>query len=140
MTADNLHSFADAESIMATRISLIRSSRQKEERQQIGNMISDFAKGLLDIEKQCLLRISSVAREAHQNQIALNAIVRAQRLEPSFETSEEFSNVLWLHNEEKRAVQLLTDLRNSAPSLKRTPIQTAIINARLVRVLLFSLG
>lgn len=97
---------------MATRISLVRSVRRKEERQQIGTLVSPFSQCLLDVEKQCLLRLSQAARDAQQIQIALNSVIRAQRLErsPSFEVSEEFASVLRLHKEEKLAVQFLKDL------------------------------
>ena len=42
----------------------------------------------------------------------LNAIVRAQRLEhtASFNVSQEFANVLWLHKEEKPATEYLQAL------------------------------
>jgi ataxia telangiectasia mutated family protein len=97
---------------MATRISLIRSVRQKEERNQIGNLIAPFTQSLIDVEKHCLVRLSEAARDAHQIQIALNSIVRAQRLEKtaSFEVSQEFASVLWLQKEEKLAVQFMKDL------------------------------
>ncbi|KAJ7577089.1 hypothetical protein C8J56DRAFT_972300 [Mycena floridula] len=123
--------FSDSENIMATRISLLRSARQKEERQQIGDMRTKLASNLLDMEKQCLLRISSAAREAHHNQIALNSVIRAERLDPSFEVSEEFARVLWDHDEEKRAVQLLTSLRERAQRASQPPIKLSLINACL---------
>ncbi|PFH50273.1 hypothetical protein AMATHDRAFT_41011 [Amanita thiersii Skay4041] len=104
--------FSDFESIMATRLSLIRSTRQKEERQQIGNMTTPFTRTLIDIEKKCLVRLSEAAREADQIQVALNAVVRAQRLEHSatFDVSQEFANVLWVQKEEKLAVEFLRTL------------------------------
>ncbi|KAJ6610217.1 hypothetical protein B0H10DRAFT_2438144 [Mycena sp. CBHHK59/15] len=105
--------FSDFENIMATRISLVRSVRRKEERQQIGTLVSPFAQCLLDVEKQCLIRLSKAARDAQQIQIALNSVIRAQSLEqsPSFGVSEEFASVLRLHKEEKLAVQFLKDLK-----------------------------
>jgi ataxia telangiectasia mutated family protein len=115
---------------MATRISLVRSVRRKEERLQIGTLISPFSKCLLNVEKQCLIRLSQAARDAQQIQIALNSIIRAQRLEqsPSFEVSEEFASVLRLHKEEKVAVQFLKEL-----DLTHLPhSEKAVILARLV--------
>lgn len=101
---------------MATRISLVRSMRQREERQQIGSMTSPFLKGLINIEKHCLLRLSESARAANQTQIALNSVIRAQRLEaiPTPDVSEEFSNVLWVQKEEKLAVRFLRHLLESS--------------------------
>lgn len=97
---------------MATRLALIRAVRQKEERQQIGALITPFAQALLHLEKQCLVHLSEAARSAGQVQIALNSIIRAQRLETvaSFEVAQEFACVLWLQKEEKLAVQYLEDL------------------------------
>jgi ataxia telangiectasia mutated family protein len=135
--ADAICRFSDFENIMATRVSLIRSVRQKEERDQIGNLLSPFARGLIDVEKQCLLRLSEAARDAHQHQIALNSIVRAQRLErtTSFEVSQEFASVLWLQGEERLAVQFLKELLNKAevgmPTQDKT--RSALLLARLVR-------
>lgn len=107
-------SFHDLESIMTTRLALIRSVRRKEERQQIGNMGTPFMESLIDVEKRCLVRLSEAARQDGQMQLALNAIVRAQRLEhtASFNVSQEFANVLWLHKEEKPATEYLQALLN----------------------------
>jgi ataxia telangiectasia mutated family protein len=105
-------SFHDLESVMTTRLALIRSVRRKEERQQIGKMETPFMESLTEVEKRCLIRLSEAARHDGQIQIALNAIVRAQRLEhtPSFNVSQEFANVLWLQKEEKPATEYLQAL------------------------------
>jgi ataxia telangiectasia mutated family protein len=97
---------------MATRLSLIRSVRRKEERQQIGNMRTPFINSLIEAEKQGLVRLSQAARHDGQIQIALNAVVRAQCLEntASFDVSQEFANVLWLQKEEKHATEFLQSL------------------------------
>ncbi|TFK51797.1 hypothetical protein OE88DRAFT_1658419 [Heliocybe sulcata] len=108
--------FTDSESIMATRVSLLRSAAQKEQREQMGDMMTPFAKALIEVEKKCLIRLSSAARESHQLQVALNSVTRAQTLEstPSLDVSEEFAQVLWLHNEQKLAVQVLQGLLDSS--------------------------
>lgn len=125
---------------MATRISLLRSTRQKEQRQQIGTAATLFISGLMDIEKQCLSRISEAARESHNSQIALNSVIRAQKLErsPSALVSQEFANVLWGQKEHKVAVQFLKDLVSlHFPDIKsetaQDPTQKALLLARLVR-------
>ncbi|KAF7356584.1 Serine/threonine-protein kinase Tel1 [Mycena venus] len=121
--------FSDFENVMATRISLVRSVRRKEERMQVGALRSQFAQCLIDVEKECLIKLSQAAREAQQIQIALNSVIRAQKLErvPSLEVSVEFANVLRLHKEEKLAIQFLKDL-----DLTHLPAEEkAIILARL---------
>ncbi|KIK61745.1 hypothetical protein GYMLUDRAFT_42784 [Collybiopsis luxurians FD-317 M1] len=109
---DGFH-FDDTESIMATRISLVKSARRREQRHQIGNMLSPFAQTLLEVEKKCLLRLSQAARESHQVQVALNSVIRAKNLEhlASPAVTEEFASVLWAHKEEKHAVEYLKDLQ-----------------------------
>jgi serine-protein kinase ATM len=126
---------------MATRISLIRSVRQKEERNQIGDLITPFTQRLVDVEKYCLVQLSEAARDAHQIQIALNSIVRAQRLEKtaSFEVSQEFASVLWLQKEEKLAVQFMKELVGRDD--KNVPATDRIDNTRkamlLARLVIF---
>lgn len=138
-------SFPVTEAILATRISLIRSVREKEEGQQIGNLVTPFVKALMDIEKSCLLFMAKAARESINLQVALNSVVRAQALEqqPSSAVSQEYANVLWLHNERKFAVQFLKDLVVSKPEEvqrlnHRSRLKNALLLARLVRVLEFS--
>ena len=132
-------SFPALEDIVATRISLLRSARQKEQRQQIGTALTPFISGLMDIEKQCLTRISEAARESHNLQIALNSVIRAQKLErfPTALVSQEFANVLWDQREHKVAVQFLKDLVHlHFPDIKsettRDHAQKALLLARLV--------
>jgi len=129
--------FTDLEQILATRISLVRSVRQKEERKQIGSLATPFVRGLLDLEKSCLVRLSIAARKSNQLQVALNSIVKAQRLESnaSFEVAREFANVLWLQKEQKLAVQYLKDLVNRGDLGVNRAIEKALSLARLVRLL-----
>ncbi|KAI0031450.1 hypothetical protein K488DRAFT_86827 [Vararia minispora EC-137] len=104
--------FTTLENIMATRMSLLSSIRQKEQRLQIGDMVSTFTSKLEYIEKCCLVRISEAARSSNHLQIALNSVVRARTLEaqssPSF--SQEFANVLWDQKEHNVAFQTLKDV------------------------------
>jgi serine-protein kinase ATM len=93
----------------------------------------------MDVEKQCLTRISEAARESHNLQVALNSVIRAQKLErsPSALVSQEFANVLWVQKEHKVAVQFLKDLiRVHFPDIKsetaQDHIQKALLLARLV--------
>ena len=114
---------------------MIRSVREKEEREQIGNMVTPFVKGLIDVEKSCLLSISRAARESLNLQVALNSVVRAQALEkqPSSVVSQEYADVLWLHNERKLAVQFLKDLVVSKPKeIQKLSVESKLKNALLL--------
>jgi len=75
-------------------------------------MVTPLVSTLIDMEKQCLIRISEAARESQNIQVALNSVARAQRLEqnPSSAVSQEFASVLWLQKEHKFAVQFMKDL------------------------------
>ncbi|KAL5492086.1 TEL1 [Sanghuangporus weigelae] len=101
--------FSDLESIVATRISLLHSARQKEQKEQIGDLQSDLTRALFQAERHCLLQLSEAARYANQTQVALNSIMNALHLDeaPGFEVQQEFANVLWLQHERKYAVDCL---------------------------------
>ncbi|KAI5119125.1 hypothetical protein M0805_005731 [Coniferiporia weirii] len=103
--------FPDLENVIATRISLLRSARQREQRDQIGTMQSDLTLSLIQLEKSSLVRLSEAAREANQLQIALNSVVCALQMEdqPAFDVRKEFANVLWLQKERKFAVECLKE-------------------------------
>jgi len=130
--------FLDLEPIMATRISLLHSVRQKEERQQIGNMTTSFTNDLKELEKRCLIRLSQAARGANQVQIALNSIMRAHKLYPqsSPEVSEEFANVLWEQGEQAIAIQYLQKVVDPLDQSQNCDVQMttyrALFRARLV--------
>ncbi|KAF8448998.1 hypothetical protein L210DRAFT_3618742 [Boletus edulis BED1] len=129
--------FNSLERILATRTSLIRSVRRKEERERIGHMITPFNNSLLELEKRCLVRLSVAARKSNKLQVALNSIVKARRLEgnSTHEVSQEFAHVLWLQNEQKLAVQFLKDLlsrqNQTASSKPEQVIERALSMARL---------
>jgi ataxia telangiectasia mutated family protein len=106
-----LSRFADLENVMSTRIALVRSVRQKEaQRRQIGDIVSPSIEACVKLEQQCLLSMSRAARDTNQTQIALNSIVKAQRLGVSSEVSQEYAKVLWSLNEPKLAVDHLADM------------------------------
>lgn len=120
---------------------MIRSVREKEEREQIGNLVTPFIRALIDVEKSCLLSLSKAARESLNLQVALNSVVRAQTLEkqPSSLVSQEYANVLWLHNERKLAVQFLKELVVLKPKeIQKLSgefrLKNAVLLARLVTV------
>lgn len=136
MSKQHKFSFSDLEAIMATRISLVRSVRQREERERIGTLVSPLLRSLLDTEQMCLLRVSRAARSSDQVQIALNSVVRAQKLDGSHisEVNEEFANVLWLQKEEKPAVQFLQNVLKRQDPMETVEIrsQYALLSSRLV--------
>lgn len=97
--------------------------------------MTPFVKALIDVEKSCLLSMSKSARESLNLQVALNSVVRAQVLEqqPSSLVSQEYANVLWLHNERKLAVQFLKDMVVSQPKeIQKLSVESKLKNAVLL--------
>ena len=135
----SIFSFTTLESVIATRMSLLHSVKQREQREQIGDLESPFVVGLKHLEQKCLLRLSQAARLSENHQTALNAIMHAQRLErvPSFEVSQEFAHVLWLLKEHKPAVEylksLVTGATRSLPDHEEATTK-ALVLSRLVRM------
>ncbi|TRM65491.1 hypothetical protein BD626DRAFT_567398 [Schizophyllum amplum] len=127
--------FQDLENIIATRISLLQSVRQKEEREQIGDLVSPWMQTLVSTERQCLVRLSEAARHAQELQVALNSITRAQRLGRmnTLDVEQEYANVLWLHQEKRLAIELLRGLlRRGNPLTAQTDAtDMAVLRARM---------
>ena len=137
--SDHQFRFSDLENIIATRISLLHSALQREQRDQIGDMQSDLTRVLLQVERRCLLQLSEASREANQAQVALNSILRALRLDeaPAFEIQQEFANVLWLQHERKYAVDCLREevqrqRRGTSREDDDRKVQDALALAKLV--------
>lgn len=119
-------------------MSLLRSIKQREQREQIGDLESPIVSGLKRLEQRCLIRLSEAARASEHHQIALNASVHAQCLErvPTFEVSQEFANVLWHQKEHKLAVDYLKGLVvETVPQNAEEAMKKALILSRLVRTI-----
>jgi len=83
------------------------------------------------------LRLSEAARLSDQVQIALNSVVRAQKLNKNQTTdvNEEFASVLWLQKEETLAVQFLQSvLKNMDHETAQDVPHHALLLSRLVSV------
>lgn len=132
-------SFTTLEDIVATRLSLLSTIKQREKRDQLGDLESPILSQIKNLEKKCLLKLSGTARAADKSEVALNAITRAKTLEstPSFEVLEELSNVLWLLKEHKPAAEgLRAALSDSGiPALDQTRVALAL--SRLVHSSIF---
>ncbi|KAI0091661.1 hypothetical protein BDY19DRAFT_638931 [Irpex rosettiformis] len=117
LEAPRLVEFSDLEAILATRISLLRSAREREQRIQIGDMATPLTERLKAYETSYLLKLSRAAREAGNPQIAINSVVRAQKLngKEHFQVACEFANVLWLTKEPKMATEFLKGLLSRPP-------------------------
>lgn len=121
---------------MATRISLVRSIRLREQREQIGELTSPFYRELVDLETKCLVQLSNIALTAHRPQIALNSITKAQTLnrDQRPEILEELASVLWTMHEPQLAFQYLFSIvQRAGQTIEHEDARTALLLARLVR-------
>lgn len=112
-------------------MSLVRSVRLREQREQIGEITSDFIRDLSRIESACLIELSARARFADRPQIALNSAVKAQKLTlvPDANATREFANVLWLQGEHKVAVLILEKLLKPPTSDEQGPRDDDLMKA-----------
>jgi serine-protein kinase ATM len=122
---------------MSTRLTLLRSARQRIQRDQIGTLVSPIAQRYLDAERNMLLRVAEAARESHKLQIALNAVIRAQSLESQANAAitQALSAVLWSLEEQKIAIQSLRQLvlpEGSTQTQTESSVPQALVLARLV--------
>ncbi|WRT69110.1 uncharacterized protein IL334_006094 [Kwoniella shivajii] len=112
--------FSDAERLTATRVSLLHSGLQREDKNTIGDLLSPRAELLLSLEKACYLCLGEMARDDGNLQASINAVTAVQQLEfgraPSDAAQDAFSHVLWAQNEHGLAIQhargLLQDAQN----------------------------
>ena len=92
------------------------------------------------MEKRCLTQLSEAARAAGRPQIALNATLQARQLDTPLtaEVAQEFASVLWLHKEQKMAVETLQSIlpREQQQPFDLPNSETAILLARLVSSLI----
>ena len=131
--------FEALENLVATRMSLLSAVRQRAKRAQIGDRPTPFIAALATLERRCLVRLSTAARDAGALQIAVNAIVRAQRLNTEEDSSvaQEFANVLWAKGEHKLAIECLREIvdRLSAKTNDEAALlDSVVLRSRLVSV------
>lgn len=109
-------SFANAERLSATRLSLIRSARARESKHLLGDLVSNQSEGLANLEVVCQLRLSELARKEGNLQAAVNAVTAIRQLEagsPSDAAQDEFSQVLWAQGHHSLAIQHITAITKS---------------------------
>ena len=108
--------------------------REKEERDQIGNLVILFLEVLIDIEKSCLLFLFKAAREALDPRVVLNSVVRAQALEQQLSSlvSRGYTNGLSLHNERKHAVRFLELVASKPKEVQKLGAESELGSAVLL--------
>ncbi|GAA6019897.1 hypothetical protein JCM11491_004857 [Sporobolomyces phaffii] len=103
--------FEQAENILSTRISRLRSVRHQERLEAVGDAFDSPASFIVrNQERACLIALSKFAREAGRLQVALNAVTLANTLVEDAQDTEvdrELSHVLWQQGEHSTAITLL---------------------------------
>ncbi|GAA5821356.1 hypothetical protein JCM3770_006348 [Rhodotorula araucariae] len=122
-------SFAHAERVLSTRISLLRGLRAKERVEQVGDdFASDLYKAATATEQACLLELSRVGRNTGHLQVAYNAVTLAHSLVEdgnALDVDRELADVLWAQGEHTTAISLLGTVH------KRSSATSAAIFAKL---------
>jgi ataxia telangiectasia mutated family protein len=130
--------FSLAEQLTATRLSIISSAVEREDKDLLGDLTTPQSEVLTMLRKACHLRLSALARKDGNLQAAVNAITAVQFLErgdrPSDHAQDEFSQVLWMQQEHALAIQHVQEMiepMRAKPEvyLARLPV----LLARLVR-------
>lgn len=104
--------------ILSVRLSLIRSARSQDE-WQLGDMMANRGKVLLQLERQCLQQLGSLARQKGNLDGAIKILAKQQSLTPSDAADHvsEFAEVLWLQGDHGLAIdQLNTTLKIAGSS------------------------
>ncbi|CAE6436426.1 unnamed protein product [Rhizoctonia solani] len=129
--------FDDHESLVATRLSLIRASIHKNRAMQIGNIDSEDTKKLLQYEQDLLIKLSQAARGSQKNQVALNSIIRAGNGAQSndFEFAQEYASVLWANQEQKTAIGFLRQFLGHPDDKRRRSPKDLVPFAQLLSLL-----
>ncbi|KAI5453722.1 Serine/threonine-protein kinase tel1, variant 2 [Naganishia albida] len=122
------------EQILSVRLSLIRSARSQDE-WQLGDMMGNRGKVLLQLERQCLQQLGSLARQRGDLDGAIKFLAKQQSLTPSDAADHvsEFAEVLWLQGDHGLAIdQLKTTLRIGGSS---QTVGKERVGAKLSRVM-----
>ena len=109
------------EQILAVRLSLIRSAKSHEE-WQLGDMVADRGKVLLQLERQCLRHLGDIARQRKNLDGAIKILAEQQSLTASDAADHvsEFAEVLWIQGDHALAIdQLKNTLGISGRSLSQ---------------------
>ncbi|CAE6458523.1 unnamed protein product [Rhizoctonia solani] len=129
--------FDDYESLVATRLSLLRANIHKNRAMQIGNIDSEDTKKLLEYEQDLLIKLSQAARDSQKNQIALNSIIRAGNgaQKNEFEFVQEYASVMWANQEQKTAVGFLRQFLGRPEDKHKLSPKDAVPYAQLLSLL-----
>lgn len=129
--------FDDYESLVATRLSLLRANIHKNRALQIGNIDSDATKRLLDSEQELLISLSEAARDSQKSQIALNSITRANNgaRKNDFGFAQEFASVMWAQQEQKMAVEFLKQFLSRPDDKRKRSSKDIVPTAQLLSLM-----
>ena len=98
------------EQILSVRLSLIRSAKSHEE-WQLGDMLAERGRVLLQLERQCLRQLGDIARQRKNLDAAIRILAEQQSLTASDAADHvgEFAEVLWMQGDHALAIDQLKD-------------------------------
>ncbi|PWZ01140.1 hypothetical protein BCV70DRAFT_90358 [Testicularia cyperi] len=118
--------FELAERVLTARQSVVQALRQRQQAEQIGDLMGTSTLELANLERSLLVALSVRARDHSKLQTAINATIRAQIVEAEIEdeaaiAEEELAAVLWEQQEHSSAIQLLGQIADALPTTNKSP-------------------
>lgn len=131
--------FASAERIIATRLSVFDSVKQRESRDMIGDVLTPKMELVIKAESTCHIKLSRLALKSNNLQAAINSLTALQKLQADVgeidEAQDVFCEVLWKQGEHTLAIQLLEDLLLREKRKKSKGQRIPALEGRLVSFL-----
>ena len=134
-----LHRFADLETVIATRISVLDYLGEGEAMQQFGDIQTELSQTIANLKRRSLITLSKAARDSSQSQAALNSISKARLTSGAshpLDLQLEYGAVLWMQGEHNLAIDSLRRIAQSADraGLEMSHVLHASILSQLVCV------
>nr|KIR86402.1 serine/threonine-protein kinase TEL1 [Cryptococcus tetragattii IND107] len=106
--------FASVERIIATRLSVFDSVKQRESQDMIGDALTPKMEMVTKAESMCHIKLSRLALKSNNLQAAINSLTALQKLQDDVgeidEAQDVFCEVLWKQGEHTLAIQYVEDL------------------------------
>lgn len=129
--------FESAERIIATRLSVFDSVKQRESQDMIGDALTPKMEMVTKAESMCHIKLSRLALKSNSLQAAINSLTALQKLQDDVgeidEAQDVFCEVLWKQGEHTLAIQYVEDLLLREKEKKSKGQRIPFLQGRLVR-------
>lgn len=129
--------FESAERVVATRLSVFDSVKQRESQDMIGDALTPKMEMVTKAESMCHIKLSRLALKSNNLQAAINSLTALQKLQDDVgeidEAQDVFCEVLWKQGEHTLAIQYVEDLLLREREKKSKGQRIPFLQGRLVR-------